>query len=162
MKRIAILAVLFFSLSLNFSVAAAGEFSWLKNLNIEAVADPSGFRARLATRFRIGEKKVKAIIDDVSKPSDAYMVLRLGELSHRHVDDVMTGYRTHRKKGWGAIAKRLGIKPGSRDFHALKRGHDLGYSSDNSKGKSSGKGKSHKKGRSGKKDKAKKNDKGKK
>ena len=28
-------------------------------------------------------------------------------------------------KGWGNLAKTLGIKPGSREFHALKRGHDL-------------------------------------
>ena len=26
------------------------------------------------------------------------------------------------KKGWGVIAKNLGIKPGSEEFHALKTG----------------------------------------
>jgi len=27
--------------------------------------------------------------------------------------------------GWGALAKELGIKPGSEEFHVLKGGHDL-------------------------------------
>ena len=29
------------------SVAIAGDFDWIKDLNIQAQADPSGFRARL-------------------------------------------------------------------------------------------------------------------
>jgi len=46
-------------------------------------------------------------------------------------------YQIHQGKGWGAIPKSLGIKPGSKEFHALKKG-DL----DGGKGK--GKGKGHK------------------
>jgi hypothetical protein len=39
------------------------------------------------------------------------------------------------------IAKNLGIKPGSKEFHALKKGDFAGNDSDSGKGKGKGKGK---------------------
>ena len=125
MKKIGILMVL---LCMQVSLgrpAAAGDFDWLSNLNVQAEADSSGYRVRLATRFHIGDAEVKAVIGSVDEPSDAYMIFRLGELSHHSVDDVVRVYSADRRKGWGVIAKRLGIKPGSKEFHALKGGHDL-------------------------------------
>ena len=86
----------------------------------------TGFRVKLATRFHIGDAQISAVIGDVGSSSDAYMVFRLGELSHRPIAEVISVYHTHRKKGWGVMAKELGIKPGSSEFHALKRGHDMG------------------------------------
>jgi len=124
------------------SAALAGDFDWLQNLNIRAEADPSGFRAQLATRFKIGNAEVNAVIGNVAKPADAYVVLRLAEMSHHPTDQVIAKYRSGRGQGWGALAKSLGIKPGSREFHALKRGHDLygdGYSNTR-KGKGKGRG----------------------
>ena len=53
------------------------------------------------------------------------MVLRLGEMSGHPADYVIKQYRTGRGKSWGALAKSLGVKPGSAEFHALKNGHDL-------------------------------------
>ncbi len=141
MKRIVFLAT-FLLLQVAFiSTSSAGDFGWMDSLNVTAKADSSGFRAKLAARFRIGNATIKAVIGDVRKPSDAYMVLRLGELSHRPIAEVMTEYRTNRKKGWGAMARGLGIKPGSREFHALKRGHDMGNNNDSGRGQSSGKSK---------------------
>ena len=105
--------------------AMAGDFGWLDNLNVKAQADSSGFRMQLATRFKIGSTDVKAVIGNVDSPSDAYMVLRLGELSHKPVQEVLHVYSSNKNRGWGVMAKQLGIKPGSSEFHALKRGHDL-------------------------------------
>lgn len=104
---------------------SASDFEWLDKLNVSAVADSSGFRLRLATRFHIGDAEVKAVIGNTDRPADAYMILRLAELSHRPIADVTRVYRSQGRKGWGVIAKNLGIKPGSREFHALKQGHDL-------------------------------------
>lgn len=128
------------------SLAAAGDFEWLKDLNIRAQADPSGFRAQLSTRFKIGGAEVNAVIGKVAEPADAYMVMRLGEMSGQPVERVVETYTSGRDKGWGNLAKSLGIKPGSKEFHALKRGHDLG-GGDSDSGK----------GKKGKKDKKKKN-----
>jgi len=131
------------------TAAVARDFDWFDDLSVQAKADPSGFRARLGARFKIGDVKVKAVLSNVEKPADAYMVLRLGEMSRRPTEYVITEYRSNKGKGWGALARSLGIKPGSREFHALKRGHDLydGSAKDEGKGQSRGKGKSKGKGR---------------
>lgn len=105
----------------------ARDFDWLKQMSIEAQADPSGFSARLSTRFHIGGAEVQAVISNVGgRRADAYMVLRLAEMSHQPVAYVTRRYREDRHQGWGVLARHLGIKPGSRAFHALKAGHDLG------------------------------------
>ena len=124
------------------STVMAGDFEWLKELNIRARSDPSGFKASLAARFKIGDAQVTAVLGNVAQPADAYMVLRLGEMSGQPVERVIDTYRAGQGQGWGAMAKSLGIKPGSPEFHALKRGHDLD-SGGPDKGK--GKGKKEKK-----------------
>jgi hypothetical protein len=65
------------------------------------------------------------VLSNVETPADAYMVLRLGEMSGQPTDRVTERYRSSKGQGWGNLAKSLGIKPGSKEFHALKRGHDL-------------------------------------
>ncbi|MDZ4165721.1 MAG: hypothetical protein U1C55_11400, partial [Smithellaceae bacterium] len=64
-----------------------------------------------------------------------YMILRLGEISGKPTDSVMEKYRSEKGKGWGAMAKSLGIKPGSEEFHTLKRGSDIKENDDKGKGK---------------------------
>ena len=125
MKFLKILLFILMNLLMVTSVASAGDFDWVKSFNISAEADQSGFRARLETRFKIGDMDVKAVLGDVRKPSDAYILFRLGEMSNRPIGYVMEKYRAEKDKGWGVLAKSLGIKPGSGDFHDLKRGQDF-------------------------------------
>ncbi len=139
MKRKWLLA-LSMVLLLASSAAAAQDFAWVNDFNIQAQADPSGFRARLATRFRIGDAQISAVISNVSSPADAYIVFRLGEMSGQPYDRVMREYKSGKGKGWGVIAKNLGIKPGSKEFHALKRSQDL-YNGHDGKAHGKGKGK---------------------
>lgn len=125
--RTTLLALLFSPLFVILPVSA-GDFDWLRSLSAEAQNNPDGLRARLATRFNIGDAEVQAVISNIGGHADAYMVLRLAEMSHRPVVDVTDHYRSSKPQGWGNFAKSLGIKPGSREFHALKAGHDLaGY-----------------------------------
>lgn len=107
------------------SAAIASDFDWIRDFNIQAQADPSGVRARLATRFNLGDVQIKAVLSNFDSPADAYIVLRLGEMSGRPTSYVIEKYKNNKGKGWGALAKSLGIKPGSEEFHALKRGQDL-------------------------------------
>ena len=79
------------------------------------------------------------------------MVLRLAEMSRQPTDYVVDQYRSGSGKGWGALAKNLGIKPGSKEFHALKNGDDLQDDKNrgkeekkNGKGKGKGGGKKQK------------------
>ena len=162
MKLCRIVLIALMALLVVSSAATASDFGWTRDFNIQAQADPSGFRARIATRFNLGDVQVKAVLSNFDSPADAYLMLRLGEMSGRPTGDVVEKYRNYKGKGWGALAKSLGIKPGSEEFHALKRGHDLHegnshgqvhYSSydrgqvnsvDNDHGKGGGKGKGKK------------------
>jgi hypothetical protein len=53
-------------------------------------------------------------------PADVYMAAKVRMLSHRSWDEVIRQYQDNQGKGWGVIAKNMGIKPGSKQFHALK------------------------------------------
>ncbi len=130
-------------LVLSTAAVAAGDFDWTGDFNIRAEADPSGFKARLAARFKIGNTVINAVLNNVERPADAYIVLRLGEMSAKPTDYIIERYKSGKGKGWGALAQSLGIKPGSKEFHALKRGNDL-YDDDkrgNGKSKAKGQGK---------------------
>ncbi|MDD4874381.1 MAG: hypothetical protein PHE15_05335 [Dehalococcoidales bacterium] len=129
-------------------VVAAGDFDWTRDFNSRAGADPSGFRARLATRFNIGDAQITAVLSNVGRPADAYMVLRLGEMSGRPTDYVIERYKSGKGKGWGVLAQSLGIKPGSKEFHALKRGNDIYDGKDKGKSKDKGKCKDKNKSKS--------------
>ena len=125
MKVLKMMFVVSMVLLLVSSAAVAGDFGWIRDFNIKAEADPSGFRASLAARFKIGNAQIEIVLNNVEKPSDAYLVLRLGEMSKQPIENVIEKYKSGKGKGWGALAKSLNIKPGSKEFHALKRGHDL-------------------------------------
>ncbi len=119
----------------------AGDFDWMRDFNVRAEADPSGFRARLSARFHTDDTQINAIIGAVSGAANAYMIFRLGEMCSRPPAYVLERYESARGKGWGVLAKNLGIKPGSKEFHALKRGDDLYDVRGKGKGKNKGKGK---------------------
>ena len=140
-QKITVSLLVMLSLILSTSVAKAGDFDWTKDFNIRAEADRDGFRAQLSTRFNIGNAQIKVVLGNVDSPADAYMVLRLGEMSSKPVDYVLSKYRTGKNKGWGSLAKSLGIKPGSKDFHALKAGSDIYANKHKSKGDKKKKGK---------------------
>ena len=53
-------------------------------------------------------------------PGDVYYACALAYQAHRPCGDVAHMYEQDRGQGWGVIAKRMGIKPGSAQFHALK------------------------------------------
>ena len=124
-KFAASFSVLLLFTFISFSVIAS-DFEWLDNLSVTARADSSGYQLKLATRFHLGDAEVKAVIGKVDDPSDAYMVFRLSEMSHQPVNEVLKQYHVNKGKGWGVIAKRLGIRPGSQEFKLLKTRHDLG------------------------------------
>ena len=124
---------------------AAGDFGWMDNFNVRAQADVSGFRARLADRFRIGNAQIDAVLDVAKSAADAYMILRCGEISKRSSQEVMEKYKSGKDKGWGSMARSLGIRPGSKEFQDLRSGDDLYSGQGKAQNKSKGKGKGKKK-----------------
>jgi hypothetical protein len=78
----------------------------------------------------------------VETPADAFMVFQLGQMAHKPPETVLQTYSGNKSKGWGVIAKELGIKPGSKEFHALKSGNlTFGEAHADAGGKSKEKGK---------------------
>jgi hypothetical protein len=125
------------------AASASGDFGWMRDFNMRAETDPMNFRERLEARFGIGELEISDVLKHVEDPADGYMLLRLGEMAHQPIEQVIEHYDAHKGKGWGVLAKSLGIKPGSKEFHDLKQHQDL-YDENGggkSKGKDKGKGK---------------------
>ena len=106
-------------------VSMAGDFDWIKDFNIKAEADPSGFKAKLEARFNIGNAEINTVLSTVDNSADAYIVFRLAEMSGQPTEKIIRKYKSGKGKGWGVLAKSLGIKPGSKEFKALKNGEDF-------------------------------------
>jgi hypothetical protein len=150
MKRLSLLILALLLLS-PLTVIAGGLDDFLANLNIQARADLPGFSAKISAQFGVPLPNVQAVVQRVSEPADAFMVYQLGQMSRQQPERVMNVYVPNKKKGWGAIAKELGIKPGSAEFHALKSGNlsftgtPSGSDDTPGKGKGKGRGKGHNK-----------------
>ena len=141
--------VLAFFLLLPVHSSAMGLDSFLGEINVTAHADIGSFRADLSATFGVSSGEIDGLFEIFDKPSDVYVTLRIGEVAKVPIDRVVTQYRTHKGQGWGVIAKNLGIKPGSPEFHALKQGrlaaHTHGGSpAKHGKGNSGHKAKGHK------------------
>ena len=115
--------------------------SFIKSVNIQAQADLGAFKVRLSSQFGVPVPKIEAIMASVETPGDAYMCFRVGQVASQPVEVVTKEYQAHKGQGWGVIAKNLGIKPGSKEFHALKKGDLSGDDASAGKGKGKGKGK---------------------
>jgi len=89
------------------STAPAADFAWMPDFNLQAQADPSGFRAKIATRFNIGDAQVSAVLSNFPKPADAYVALRLGEMSGKPIDYVTEQYKAEKGKD-GRAGQELG------------------------------------------------------
>ena len=114
---------------------------FLRGLNVQARADMRGFALKVAAQFNVGEVQVQAVIRSTEAPADAFMCFQLGQMAHKQPDVVLEAIKTGKGKGWGAIAQRLGIAPGSAEFKALKQGDfALTGTPDAKAGKAKGKG----------------------
>lgn len=142
MKKVA-LAALLFVFFCGQALAGGGLDGFLSNLNVQARADMNRFSAKVSAQFGVPMVQVQTVISTVKQPADAFMVFQLGQMAHQPPDNVVQVYQSNRGKGWGVIAKNLGIKPGSAEFHALKRGD---FALTGERGPGEGKGKGHGKG----------------
>jgi hypothetical protein len=148
MKKFRLVVSLIFLVIGFATVAHADLDGFLLRVNEQAKADMSKFSVRLSVQFGVPVPKVDEIIRSVAAPADAFMVLQLGQMTRKPPETVVQTYTKNRGKGWGVIAKELGIKPGSPEFHALKRGDfaltgEPGGSGEKEHGRGKGKGKGH-------------------
>lgn len=93
----------------------------LSHLNNVARRDLDDFIGKLSGAFGISRSWIENLLNkDKVHPADAYMIARTASVTKKPIDSVRKAFLANRGQGWGVIAKQLGIKPGSKEFHALK------------------------------------------
>lgn len=117
---------------------------YLQDVNSYGKAEFEFFKNDLSIKFGISTRDVdRYVYTEKVRPGDLYYACALSSVTGKKVKDVLVLYNN--KKGWGAVAIDLGIKPGSREFHRLKGKSISGIGKvkskhwDNGKGKSKGK-----------------------
>jgi hypothetical protein len=111
----------------------------LGDINVFARGNTEGFIDEVVVSYGAPRYLVQElVIDRRWPPGDVYYACALAYHLKRPCGYVVDIYEKDRGEGWGAIAKRLGIKPGSPEFHALKKGVNGGYMSMDGKAKSKG------------------------
>lgn len=114
--------LLFFNISNAFSQGGGSDLETnLKSIDVNANADFGAFKAELGVTYNISDRKITELSTRFKmRPSDIFMTLECAFISGKAVDEVARIYKSSNGNGWGIIAKQLGIKPGSKEFHSLK------------------------------------------
>ena len=115
----------------------------LNRINTEAKLDFSAFKSELSVSFNIEAKRIEYFRTTVKmEPAEIFFALQIARISNKSADDVVNVYTDNKDKGWGYIAKQMGIKPGSPEFHQLKeKTKNKGSKKKNPKKANKGKGK---------------------
>ncbi len=109
-----------FGQSISFGFGDAEMDAALGQLNIDAKVDLKSFSAEVTLQWGTSAVQVASALAQGLEPVEVYLAAALSRLSGKPLNTVITAYKNNRKAGWGALAKSLGIKPGSRQFKELK------------------------------------------
>lgn len=142
-----LLTLLFFTSTLSFA-----QFSFntgdatldanLNDINVTAKADLGAFKVELSTEFNVEKPRLEELFSLNIEPAEIYFSLEMGKIINKPAEDILKVRMADHDKGWGVIAKEMGIKPGSAEFHALKdktklkkdKGQGKGNSNSSNKG----------------------------
>jgi hypothetical protein len=107
--------------SFSFNTGDASLDVTLTSINVQASAQIGPYTADLSATFGVAQPQIQTWITvDKLQPAEAYLVLEMGRIASKPPATVIEVYKKNRGKGWGAVARSLGIKPGSPEFKALK------------------------------------------
>lgn len=106
-------------------------------INTEAKNDLGTFKAGISLDYGIVGEKVDELLD-IMMPGEVELLGIIKDMLGISVDVIVESYQTNKDKGWRAIAKDLGIKPGSAEFHALKGKSKGGKGNSGNNGKGNG------------------------
>jgi hypothetical protein len=129
MKKIMFLSVLLLCITIKASAqivvfkATTGDVEMdavLTDVHDRALKDIAAFKSDVSISFNIPIPKIEASLK-ILPPGDVFMAAQLSLSVNKPFDDVVATYQKNKSKGWGALAKEMGIKPGSPEFHAMKK-----------------------------------------
>ncbi len=107
--------------SFSFNTGDAGLDVTLNSINVQAQGDMGPYTADLSVSFGVAQPQIRTWITvDRLQPAEVYLALELSRSSGKPPATVIAMYKRDRGRGWGAVARSLGIKPGSPAFKALK------------------------------------------
>lgn len=143
MKKLLILSLIIVLACCTASFAApkgnAALDAHLSRVNNDALSDMDTFMIRMFQVYGVSRAVIETMMHSHHlSPGEVYATYWLAQLSKRSPLFVADTYKANRGKGWGVIAKQLGIKPGSPEFHELKSGNgpfNIFISSGHGKGK---------------------------
>ncbi|MDF2437573.1 MAG: hypothetical protein K0Q95_1949 [Bacteroidota bacterium] len=111
----------------------------LKEIDAKAKKDIAAFNNTVATNFNIGRGEVEQAVKEIP-PGDVFMAAQMSSTLNKPFPTVVEAYKANKDKGWGAIAKEMGIKPGSAEFHEMKKSLKSNSKKKKDKGKDKSKG----------------------
>lgn len=130
----------------------------LGDINVAATGNLDGFIDEVVVSTRAPRTWVETlVVERRYPPADVYLLADCAYRSGTSLDDALRIYEQHHGEGWGAMAKRMGIKPGSAEFHAMKQG-SAGFASRAAPATGRGQGASKSQGKGKGKDKQKNKD----
>ena len=104
---------------INFRTGDAALEAELNAENEKALTNLSTFKANISREYSIAAPKVDGFLK-IMKPAELLLAFRISKITLKPIETVVKSYEVNKTKGWGVIAKEMGIKPGSPEFHALK------------------------------------------
>jgi len=94
----------------------------LSNLNVEAGVHVDAFVSELSISYALPKVQIEDVVYNMRMPfGDVFISVWLAASMKKPLSAVVKEYEVNRDKGWGVMAKSLGIKPGSEAFHSLKK-----------------------------------------
>ncbi len=92
----------------------------LHRINLITKFNMAEFSSKVAKTWGTSEQNVLLGFRYGLNAYEVYLVIALSRISGRQPMTVISMYRQDKNKGWGVLAKNLGIKPGSKQFKRLK------------------------------------------
>lgn len=92
----------------------------LNTLNTDAKKNIERFKENVSVYYGIKKDRTQELLNKKMEPAEIEFAGRLSKVSGVNFDKVIQLRESNKDKGWGELAKDLGIKPGSAEFHALK------------------------------------------
>jgi hypothetical protein len=94
----------------------------LSNLNVEAGVHVDAFVSELSISYTLPKVQIEDLVYKMRMPfGDVFVSVWLASSMKKPLSMVVKEYEVNKDKGWGVMAKNLGIKPGSDAFHSLRK-----------------------------------------